>query len=80
MLPPVGNVVDVLARDPRFSTLVQLVKEAGLGDELQKDGPYTVFAPTNEVKSKPFRVFLTSDWITESITQQAPREKKKADD
>lgn len=49
LLPPVGNVVDVLARDPRFSTLVQLVKEAGLGDELQKDGPYTVFAPTNEV-------------------------------
>ena len=51
LLPPEGNVVDVLARDPtsRFTTLVQLIKEAELGDELQKEGPFTVFAPTNEV-------------------------------
>lgn len=50
LIPPVGNVVDVLARDSRFTTLVQLIKEADLGDELQEEGPFTVFAPTNEVR------------------------------
>ena len=41
--------MDVLGADSRFSTLVKLIKEANLGDELQKQGPYTVFAPTNDV-------------------------------
>ncbi|NP_001191507.1 fasciclin-like protein precursor [Aplysia californica] len=52
MVPPKGNVVDVLALDKRFSTLVSLVKKAGLADALQAQGPFTVFAPNNEAFDK----------------------------
>jgi len=48
LLPPKGNVVDVLAQDSRFSTLVELLKIARLADALQEAGPFTVFAPTND--------------------------------
>ncbi|CEK11515.1 fasciclin domain-containing protein [Legionella hackeliae] len=42
------NIVDIAAGNKDFSTLVSLVKEAGLVDELQGEGPFTIFAPTNE--------------------------------
>jgi uncharacterized surface protein with fasciclin (FAS1) repeats len=40
------TIVGVAASDPQFSTLVRLVKSAGLATTLSK-GSYTVFAPTN---------------------------------
>jgi uncharacterized surface protein with fasciclin (FAS1) repeats len=40
------TIVGVAAGDPRFSTLVKLVRSAGLAGTLSK-GSYTVFAPTN---------------------------------
>ncbi len=46
------NIVGVAADNKQFSTLVSLVKEAGLVEALQAKGPYTVFAPTNEAFSK----------------------------
>ncbi|MEB3224085.1 MAG: fasciclin domain-containing protein [Candidatus Sericytochromatia bacterium] len=57
MLPPgfsvpPATVVDVAAGNADFSTLVQLVTAAGLGDALKADGPYTVFAPTNAAFAK----------------------------
>ncbi|ESP05386.1 hypothetical protein LOTGIDRAFT_208417 [Lottia gigantea] len=48
LLPPVGNVVDNLASKKKFSTLVRLMKKSGLADMLQEEGPFTMFAPTNE--------------------------------
>lgn len=42
------TIVDVAASNPDFSTLVTAVTEAGLVDTLNSDGPFTVFAPTNE--------------------------------
>ena len=42
------TIVDVAASNPDFSTLVTAVTEAGLVDTLNGDGPFTVFAPTNE--------------------------------
>lgn len=48
LIPPSGNVVDVLAADRQYSTLVRLVKIAGLADSLQGEGPFTVFAPNNK--------------------------------
>ena len=42
------NAVEIAEGDSRFSTLVELVGIAGLEDEFSADGPYTVFAPTNE--------------------------------
>jgi uncharacterized surface protein with fasciclin (FAS1) repeats len=42
-----STVVDV-AIDNGFNTLVTAVQAAGLVDTLQGDGPFTVFAPTDE--------------------------------
>lgn len=42
-----ATIVGVAAGDKRFSTLVALVKQAGLVKTLNAKGPYTVFAPTN---------------------------------
>jgi uncharacterized surface protein with fasciclin (FAS1) repeats len=45
------TVVQVAASDPQFSTLVGLVKKAGLADTLST-GSFTVFAPTNAAFAK----------------------------
>jgi uncharacterized surface protein with fasciclin (FAS1) repeats len=42
-----GNIVQVAASAPQFSTLVSLVKKAGLVKALEAKGKLTVFAPTN---------------------------------
>ena len=46
------TVVGVAAGDKRFSTLVALVKQAGLAKTLSGKGPFTVFAPTNAAFAK----------------------------
>ena len=45
------TIVQVAGSDPRFSTLVGLVKQAGLANTLST-GSYTVFAPTNKAFAK----------------------------
>lgn len=47
-----GTIVDVAMSDPRFSMLVELLKEANLVDTLRGAGPFTVFAPTNDAFAK----------------------------
>ncbi len=42
------NIVEIAAGDDRFETLVAAVQAAGLVDTLQGDGPFTVFAPTDD--------------------------------
>lgn len=44
--PP--SIADTLASTPELSTLSQLVKQAGLADTLNGEGPFTLFAPSNE--------------------------------
>ena len=41
------TIVDIAVGNDQFSTLVTALKEAGLVETLQGDGPFTVFAPTN---------------------------------
>ncbi|HET6509145.1 MAG TPA: fasciclin domain-containing protein [Baekduia sp.] len=53
------TIVGVAASDPRFSTLVKLVKSAGLTATLSK-GSYTVFAPTNAAFAKVPKKTLTA--------------------
>ncbi|KAG9272518.1 transforming growth factor-beta-induced protein ig-h3 [Astyanax mexicanus] len=48
LAPPMGTVMDVLKADSRFSILVDNVQKAGLTELLNKEGPYTIFAPTND--------------------------------
>ena len=42
------SIVDIAASDENFSTLVTALEAAGLVEALQGEGPFTVFAPTNE--------------------------------
>ena len=44
----VGTIVDVASANPDFSTLVAAITAADLGETLSGEGPFTVFAPTNE--------------------------------
>ncbi|UYH54294.1 fasciclin domain-containing protein [Qipengyuania sp. SS22] len=55
----IGTVVDVAQGDETFSTLVSAVTAAGLGDTLSGDGPFTVFAPTNDAFAKIPEATLT---------------------
>lgn len=47
-----GTIADLASEDPRFTTLVALVEQAGLTAELDGDAEYTVFAPTNAAFEK----------------------------
>ena len=42
------DIVDVAVENGSFTTLVAAVKAAGLVDTLKGEGPFTVFAPTDE--------------------------------
>lgn len=42
------DIVDIAAGNESFSTLVAAVQAAGLVDTLKGEGPFTVFAPTND--------------------------------
>lgn len=42
------SIVDVASGNDSFNTLVQAVQAAGLTNTLSGEGPYTVFAPTDE--------------------------------
>ena len=43
-----NDIVAVAQGEPQLSTLVDAVTAADLAETLQGEGPYTVFAPTNE--------------------------------
>ncbi len=47
-----GDIVDIAANAGSFNTLVAAVQAAGLVDTLKSDGPFTVFAPTDEAFAK----------------------------
>jgi len=46
--PMVKDIVDTAVADGRFTTLVAAVQAAGLVDTLKGEGPFTVFAPTDD--------------------------------
>ena len=47
-----ADIVDTAVSAGQFDTLVAAVKAAGLVDTLKGDGPFTVFAPTDEAFAK----------------------------
>lgn len=46
------DIVDIATSDGRFKTLVSALKAADLVDTLKGEGPFTVFAPTDEAFEK----------------------------
>ncbi len=46
--PAPKDIVDTAVADGRFTTLVAAVEAAGLVDTLKGEGPFTVFAPTDD--------------------------------
>lgn len=46
------DIVDVAAENSSFNTLVAAVKAAGLVETLKGEGPFTVFAPTDDAFAK----------------------------
>ncbi len=46
------TIVDVAVQAGKFNTLVEAVKAAGLVETLSGEGPFTVFAPTDEAFAK----------------------------
>ena len=48
LLPPAGTVVDVVVNSDVHNTLETAVVAAGLADALGGEGPFTVFAPTDD--------------------------------
>ena len=55
IIPTEQNIVDLAIVTPELSSLVAALNAAGLVDALNADGPFTVFAPTNEA----FATFLS---------------------
>ncbi len=52
ILPPSDDLVDTAINAGTFQTLVAAVQAAGLVDTLRSEGPFTVFAPTDEAFGK----------------------------
>lgn len=54
LLPPAEtpDIVEIAVGDGRFTTLVAALGAAGLVETLQSEGPFTVFAPTDEAFAK----------------------------
>lgn len=46
------TVAEIAMSNDQFSTLVQAIQAAELGETLQSAGPFTVFAPTNDAFAK----------------------------
>lgn len=47
-----GDIVDIASADEQFSILVAALEKADLVGALQEDGPFTVFAPTDDAFKK----------------------------
>lgn len=60
------NIIETASANPTFSTLVTAIKAAGLVDTLSGEGPFTVFAPTNEAFEK-----IQADTLKEILADKA---------
>merc|ERR1712045_410668 len=49
---PTKNIAELAIATPQLSPLLAAVKAAGLVDTLAGEGPFTVFAPTNDAFAK----------------------------
>merc|ERR1711997_1018875 len=52
ILAPTKTIAELAIATPQLSTLLAAVKAAGLVETLSGEGPFTVFAPTNNAFAK----------------------------
>lgn len=52
MMADMPSIAEIAVEDGRFTTLVAALDAAGLVDTLSNDGPFTVFAPTDDAFAK----------------------------
>ncbi len=52
MMDDMPSIAEIAVEDGRFTTLVAALDAAGLVDTLSNDGPFTVFAPTDDAFAK----------------------------
>ena len=79
------NLVDTAMEEGIFKILIQVVQEAGLVDTLRNDGPFTIFAPTDEAFSKlPSgtieNIFKDKEKLTDVLTCHVVQDKVMEDD
>jgi len=79
------NIVETAADAGTFKILLKAAQEAGLVDTLSGDGPFTVFAPTDEAFSKlpegTIEALLKDkERLTEILTYHVIQEKVMAND
>jgi uncharacterized surface protein with fasciclin (FAS1) repeats len=72
ILPATDDVVATAGKAGSFKTLAAALKAAGLVETLQGEGPFTVFAPTDEAFAK------LPDGALESLLKPENREKLRA--
>lgn len=72
IMPETKNIVDAASEAGSFNTLLAAAQAAGLADVLASEGPFTVFAPTDEAFAK-----LGNDTINELLK---PENKQKLAD
>jgi uncharacterized surface protein with fasciclin (FAS1) repeats len=66
------TIVEIAIENDDFDTLVTALKAAGLVETLQGEGPFTVFAPTNEAFAK------LPEGTLESLLQEENRDQLRA--
>lgn len=62
VLMPADDIIDVAAKSGNFNTLISLVDRAGLTDTLRCEGPYTLFAPTDQAFARMPKTELDRLW------------------
>jgi uncharacterized surface protein with fasciclin (FAS1) repeats len=77
------NLIQTAVEAGNFKTLITAMQEADLYDTLSGDGPYTVFAPTDEAFSKlPSgaleNILQDKERLTEVLTYHVLKKKVKA--
>lgn len=65
---PAGDVLEVAAATGQFTRFLAAVEAAGYGETLRGEGPFTIFAPTDEA----FRQMDQREW--QRLMQPAQRE------
>ena len=80
-----SSIVDIAVSDPNFSTLVAALQAADLVEVLAGEGPFTVFAPSNEAFAKIPEATLNEiladkDQLTQILTYHVVSGKVMAED